>query len=161
MDRNYFLSYGQIAFLLLLSAIGKLNARIISGTVGKSELRHYTDINGSDFNLHLSDTFSLELKNPVKDHHVKISNDDQPAVFSFIQDRLSIEKGKDTVLISMKSVKYVFVWSKGRVLSSAAHEELLGIIKQVKRFGISSVKWVDGFKFIIKIPDKLTASSIK
>lgn len=103
MDRNYFLSYGQIAFLLLLSAIGKLNARIISGTVGKSELQHYTDINGSDFNLHLSATFSLELKNPVKDHHVKISNDDQPAVFSFIQDRLSIEKGKDTVLISMKA----------------------------------------------------------
>lgn len=161
MDRNYFLSYGQIAFLLLLSAIGKLNARIISGTVSKDELPHYTDINGPDLNLHLSDTFSLEFKNPVKDHHVKISNDDQSAVFSCIQDRLSIGKGKDTVLISVQSVKSVFVWSKWRTLSSAAHEDLLGFIKQVSRFWISSAKWVDGFEFIIKIPDKLAPASIK
>ncbi|MBP2616937.1 hypothetical protein [Chryseobacterium jejuense] len=165
LDRNYFLSYGQIAFLLLLSAIGKLNTNIMFVEVGKTELLHYTDINNTDLYPYLFGAFSQELVSSLECsvyHHANI-NDDFPhtAFENSLQSNVPIVNGKNYFLLSMSELKSIFVWNKWRVVSFAVHTDVLGIIKQVKRFYINSVKLIDGFKFIIKIPDKLISASIK
>lgn len=164
MDRNYFLSYGQIAFLLLLSAIGKLNASIVSATEGKHELLYYVDRADTDFYPNLSDTFSQKLISSLEcgSYHLSNSND----YFSYtvfensLQNHLPIFIDPDFFL-PMKDLKSVSVWNKWRILSAVGNTDVLSIIKPVKKFSTNSVKLIDGFKFIIKIPDKLTPSSIK
>lgn len=165
MDRNYFLSYGQIAFLLLLSAIGKLNASIISATESKHELLYYADIADTDFHPDLSDSFSQELMSSLKYDSCHHSNDDDGfpyiAFENSLQNNLPIFIDPDFFLLPMKDLKSISVWNKWRIVSSVGNTNVLGIIKPVKKFCINAVKLIDGFKFIIKIPDKLTPSSIK
>lgn len=159
MDRNYFLSYGQIAFLLLLSAIGKLNARIISAAESKFELLHYTDIKDTDCYPYLSYSFSQDTAGSVvcgPNHHIENHDDSQDTVLGHsLHGSIPIASNYSFFLLSMKDLKSVFPLNKWRTLNSAGHTEALRVIKQVKEFAINSVKLIDGFKFIIKIPDKL------
>ncbi|WP_160135978.1 hypothetical protein [Chryseobacterium sp. c4a] len=165
MDRNYFLSYGQIAFLLLLSAIGKLNARIISATESKFELLRYTDIKDTDCYPYLSYSFLQDtVSSAVYDfrHHIENHGDSQDTVFgNSLHDNFPIVTDYNFFLLPMKDLRSVFPLNKWRVLHSVGHIEVLSVIKQVKRFSINSARLIDGFKFIIKIPDKLMIASIK
>ncbi len=165
MDRNYFLSYGQIAFLLLLSAIGKLNARIISAAESNFEWLRYTDIKDTDCYPYLSYTFPQDIGGSVvcgSNHHTENDDDSQDTVFGHsLQSNFPIANDYNFFLLSMKDLKSVFSLNKWRALNSAGHTEALRVIKQVKWFSINSAKLIDGFKFIIKIPDKLIPASIK
>lgn len=159
MDRNYFLSYSQIVFLLLLSTIGKLNARVISSTGGESELLHYTDIKDTDQYPYVSDTFLQKSVVCGTNHHTE-NGDPQYNLFKYsLQNNFPIVNDWDFFLLTMTHIKSVFVWNKWRAISSDDYTEVLDIVKKVNRFYISSVKLIDGFKFIIKIPDKLNIIS--
>ncbi|MEJ5105818.1 hypothetical protein [Chryseobacterium sp. MYb328] len=161
MDRNYFLSYGQIAFLLLLSTIGRLNARIISSTVSKPELFHRADITDSDFYLHLSDIFSQKSINSVScrsAHHLKINDNFQDAV---LPGNIPFVNDQNFVLFSVKNLKFTSDWNKWRWANPVHHTNPVAIFEMVKTFDMNSFKLVDGFKFIIKIPDKLTVITIQ
>lgn len=164
LDRNYFLSYGQIAFLLLLSAIGKLNARIISAAECKSELLRYTDIKDTDCYPYLSCSFLQDTASSVvcrSHHHVEDHGDSQDTVSGHsLHDNFPIATDYNFFLLPMKDFNSVFPLNKWRALNSVGHTEALSVIKQVKRFSINSAKLIDGFKFIIKIPDKLMIASI-
>lgn len=148
-----------------MSAIGKLNARIISGTVGKPELSHYTDMIDSDFYPHLSDIRSQELSRFVEYkvcHHTKFYGDHRYNVLEHsLQSNLPIANDRDFFLLFMKDLKSILVWKNWRMLSSVAHVDILNVIRPIKIFYVNSVKLGDGFKFIIKIPDKLTIIPLK
>ncbi|BAP33471.1 uncharacterized protein CHSO_4434 [Chryseobacterium sp. StRB126] len=146
-------------------AIGKLNANIISLQVGKTDLLHYTDINDTDLYPYLFDTSSQELMSSLECsvyHHTNM-NDDSPhtAFENSLQSNVPIVNDRNYFLLSMKGFKSIFVWNKWRMVNFAVHTDVLDIIKQVKRFYVNSVKLIDGFKFIIKIPDKQMNVSIK
>ncbi|WP_250253795.1 hypothetical protein [Chryseobacterium sp. Marseille-Q3244] len=158
MDRNYILSYGQIAFLLLLLTIGKLNARIISATMGMSELLHCTDKKDTELYPHLYDAFSQEPLSSVKCRplHVKINADSQPIFLEHsLQSNLPMVNDRNFFLLPIKNLKSISVEYKWRIFNAAVHTEGLSIVEHIKNFYINSVKLIDGFKFIIKIPDKL------
>lgn len=165
MDRNYFLSYSQIAILLLLSAIGKLNASIISPTVNRYELPHCKDIQNTQASPFLSHTLSQELTSCLEYqsyHHINNSDDSPCTAFkNFLQSNIPIANDKDFFLLPMKDLDSISVWKKWRTLSAFGGADLQGIIKQVKCFYINSVKLIDGFKFIVKIPDKLMTAPQK
>ncbi|WP_336964151.1 hypothetical protein [Chryseobacterium contaminans] len=164
MDRNYFLSYGQIVFLLLLSAIGKLNASIISATVNEPELLCHNDAADTDLYPYLSGIFSQKLVSSLdymNSHHINYSDDVSYVAFeNSLQNGLPVVNDKDFFLLPMKDLESIPTWHKWRSLSFAGQIDILSIIRQIKRFYISSVKLIDGFKFIIKIPDKLTTFPI-
>ncbi|WP_185269460.1 hypothetical protein [Chryseobacterium bernardetii] len=161
MDRNYFLSYSQIAFLLLLSTVGKLNAKIISAPSSKPELLYYAGVKSTDPSPYssFSDTFLQHCINTIGyglNYHSKANDYSYRIVLErFIQYHLPIVNDWNFFLLSMKDLKSVPVWYKWRIFDSVSHTDVLSVIKQVKIFYINSVKLIDGFKFIIKIPDKL------
>lgn len=163
MDRNYFLSYSQVALILLLSIIGKLNGRIISSAVGRSELMRCTDIKDTDHSPYLSDTFSQKTVIGAvcgSHHHTEKNDDFQYTVFEHsLQSNLPIANDRDFFLLSAKKINFVSVCNKWRKVNFAGHTDVLNVVKKVKRFYINSVKLIDGFKFIIKIPDKLNVIS--
>lgn len=165
MDRNYFLSYSQIVFLLLLSAVGKLNAKIISTTMSKSELVLHQDINATDLYLYLSDAFSKKSVNTVgciSHHHTIVNDDSHSAVFEHsLHKNFPVVSDQTFFLLSLQNLKSVAVWNKWRILSATGHIGVLSIFTQIKKFYINSIKLVDGFKFVIKIPDKCINISIK
>lgn len=163
MDRNYFLSYSQVALILLLSIIGKLNTSVISSAVGRSELLRWTDIKDTDHSLYFSDTFSQKTVSTAvcsPNHHTEKNDDFQYIVFNqSLQSNLPIANDRGFFLRSTKDLKFVSVWNKWRIVNFGDHIDALNVAKKVKRFYINSVKLIDGFKFIIKIPDKLNVIS--
>ncbi|MDN3691222.1 hypothetical protein QWZ06_02590 [Chryseobacterium tructae] len=138
---------------MLLSTVGRLNARIISSTISTSEL-HHIDINDSDLYL-LSDIFSQELISPVgcrTYHHKKLNDDFQYTIFNHT---LSGSISNQNTLFSMNKVKIITFWDKWRLLDLVDGISIMTTISNtLKKFSINSFKLVDGFKFIIKIPDK-------
>ncbi|WP_347217947.1 hypothetical protein [Chryseobacterium sp.] len=128
--------------------------------MGKAEWLHYTDIKDSDLYPYLSDTFSQKPVSSLvcgADHHTERSGDSQFTIFeNSLQSNSPTANDCNFFLLPIKDLKSVSVWNKWRVLSFAGHTDALIVIKQAKRFYFSSVKLIDGFKFIIKIPDKLS-----
>lgn len=163
MDRNYFLSYGQIVFLLLLSAIGRLNVSIISSIVGKTTLLHHTDIKNTDPYSSFSDTLSqrpaISVRcNPYHYADANCNNLLHTVCEKYLQGNMPIVNGQDSFLLPiMKSISVGYKWN---IPGSLDYAHILNIIKLLKKY-IISVRLIDGFKFIIKIHDKLTIALIK
>ncbi|WP_139166151.1 hypothetical protein [Chryseobacterium jejuense] len=137
----------------------------MSVAVDIPQLLHYTDSNDTNLYPYLSDTFSQELVSPLGFsvyRHTNINDDFQYlAVENALQGNVPIVNDRDYFLLPVKDLKSISVLNKWRIINFADHSDVLGVIKQVKRFYVNSVKLIDGFKFIIKIPDKLMSTSIK
>lgn len=168
MDRNYFLSYSQIAFLLLISAVGKLNARFISVTISKSELLHYTDGNNAGLYIQSTIAFSDQLIGNIKAqnnmngrffHYNKAENKCQYTLFhnNISKNNHPIFNDKDFFLFFAKNMDFLSIHYKWRELYSGGYQNAKIIFEKVKKFNIDSFRVMDGFKCIIKIPDKLSS----
>lgn len=159
MDRNYFLSYGhKITLLLLLAAVGKINAKFISVKMIKPELSYRTDITNylqpclADVSIHLCAETENQLaatgKLPVyqKEAYVFYDKDFQYNLCFFKNTHLHISFPGNIKLITISNT-----WSHSY---RNYKENIFLAFKEVKKFYSNSIKLVDGFKFIIKIPDK-------
>ncbi|AYZ13861.1 hypothetical protein EGY05_18780 [Chryseobacterium arthrosphaerae] len=160
MDRNYFLSYGhKVALILLLAAIGKLNAKLISVAANKAELLYYTDVNNA---LHFDPA-------GVSIHHVKSRNtpsgtaqdgNDHKSSHKIhhyiIRNSYPSIDGKYSFLSCLKTFKCMTVWYKWS-LFYFVNSQGLNPFDETKKFCINPFKLIDGFKLIIKIPDKLSS----
>lgn len=164
MDRNYFLSYGhKITLLLLLAAVGKLNAKFIPATISKIELPYCTAVNNhpqrclADVSVHLSEGGN-EVAAADKLSAVQIET------FVFYcnsqQYNFSIFNNNDLQSFLFRDIKFVAAWSKWTYSYSICKEYIFLTFNEVRKFYINPFKLVDGFKFIIKIPDKLIHSII-
>ncbi|MFS4474029.1 hypothetical protein [Chryseobacterium sp. T20] len=155
MDRNYFLSYGhKITLLLLLAAVGKLNTKLISVMRTKPELSYCTDIKN-----HLQGYFadvSVHLCSETKNDGSVSEN------LSAHQKQTHIFYGEDSQykLPIFNTIKLVALSNKWNYSCQQYRENVCPIFKDVKKFYSNSIKLVDGFKFIIKIPDKPILSLI-
>ena len=162
MDRNYFLSYGhKITLLLLMAAVGKLNAKFITGTIGKTELSYCAVINNhpqrclADVSVYLSEAGN-DLKAANKLSAV------QNEVFAFYcnshQYNFSFFKNNDLQLFLLRNIRFASVWAFS--YSVCKEYIFLTFNNEARKFCVNPCKLVDGFKFIIKIPDKLIHSFI-
>ncbi|ROI01167.1 hypothetical protein EGI16_18460 [Chryseobacterium sp. G0240] len=163
MDRNYFLSYGRIiAFLLLLPAIGKLNAKDISNTMdGLSETLHYTDIINQDLQTNKVNNFTLPAIVTGSDYqnrigeicmHIDCKNDMQLKSFPIVDDN-------EFSVFFQKNISVVRAWNEWMGAVPIGHISAVLSLQKTNTFEIPSTGLVDGFKFIIKIPDKLLCTS--
>ncbi|TZG00161.1 hypothetical protein FW781_09600 (plasmid) [Chryseobacterium panacisoli] len=165
MDRNYFLSYGhKITLLLLLAAVGKLNAKFIPDTMSKTELPYCTVINDypqrylADASVLLSeagnDVSAVNKLSAVQNETFALYCNSQQYNFSFLNN-------KNLQFFLLRDIKLVTAWAKWHYCSySIFKEHMFLAFNEVRKFNTSSFKLVDGFKFIIKIPDKLIHSFI-
>lgn len=170
MDRNYFLSYGRIAFLLLLSTIGKLNARFISVTTSSSELLYCTDVKVSDLCLHLANAFSQELPGTMmvpgavdcrSCHHEGINHDSQQHAAPHNNQNVPVVIDKDFYLFFTKDLMIIPIWNKWRQPESAWSKGNMIVLEKLNQFSMNFSKLVNGFRLIIKIPDKLSTVFIQ
>ncbi|MDR3025833.1 hypothetical protein [Chryseobacterium sp.] len=164
MDRNYFLSYGhKITLLLLLVAVGKLNAKFIPGTISMTESPYCTAINNhpqrclADASVHLTEagndlTAANKLSAVQNETFAFYSNSKQHS-FSFFNNS-SIH------LFLLRDIRSATVWIQWAFSHSVCKEYIFLTFNEVRKFCVNSFKLVDGFKFIIKIPDKLIHSFI-
>lgn len=60
----------------------------------------------------------------------------------------------------LKNVTLFPTWSKLINLNSVDTIDIVAVLEKIKKFHTNFLKMVDGFKFIIKIPDKLTFTFI-
>ncbi|QXU47522.1 hypothetical protein KYG33_11885 [Chryseobacterium sp. D764] len=165
MDRNYFLSYGhKITLLLLLAAIGKLNAKFIPDTMSKAQLRYCTAINNhpqgclADVSVYLS-----EAGNDVAAANKLSAAQNETFAFycNSLQYNFSFFNNSNLQFFLLRDIKFVAVWANWYYDSfSICKEHMFLTFKEFRKFNASSFKLVDGFKFIIKIPDKLIHSFI-
>ncbi|PRB86928.1 hypothetical protein CQ022_11955 [Chryseobacterium culicis] len=159
MDRNYFLSYGhKITLLLLLAAVGKINTKFISVKMIKPELSYRTDINNylqpylADVSIHLCaetenhSTAISKLAVYQKETYVFYDKDSQYNLCFFNNTHLHISFPANIKLVALSNT-----WSHSY---RNYKENIFLAFKEVKKFYSNSIKLVDGFKFIIKIPDK-------
>lgn len=153
MDRNYFLSYGHIAFLLLLSTIGKFNTGFISAAVGNTELLHYTGVNTTDLHSH------TYLQESIQDTNI-LQTDNGRFYNHILQCNVPILRDRDFISCDINGFELISVW-KTRIQHAEYFGSTVLIFAKIKRFYINSFKLIDGFKFIIKIPDKLTTLSVQ
>lgn len=159
MDRNYFLSYSQIAFLLLLSAVGKLNTRFVSVTVSKFELLHYIDINNTVSHHPVENIKIQKDVNSKSYHHKKDDGLFKYTVFrnNTLLNNLPNINDKDFFLFSAEKMKFISWQKKWRESYLDDKEKTETVFERVKKFNINSFTLIDGFRCIIKIPDKLVA----
>lgn len=132
--------------------------------MGMSELLYYTDTTDTELYPHLYDTFSQESLSSVKyrHHEVKINAHSQPIFLEHsLQSHLPTVNDWNFFLLPMKDLKSISVGNKWRIFNAGVHADVFNIVKQVKRFYVNSVKLIDGFQFIIKIPDKLNTVSFR
>lgn len=161
MDRNYFLSYGhKVALILLLAAMAKLNAKLISVAANKAELLYCTDINDG---LHFGPA-------GVSIHHVKTRNTSSGTVQDgndhksshkihhyIIKNSYPSIDGKYFFLSCLKKFKCMTLWYKLSFFH-LVHSQGLNQFDKTRMFCLNPFKLIDGFKLIIKIPDKLSYS---
>ncbi len=155
MDRNYFLSYGhKITLLLLLAAVGKLNTKLISVMRTTPGLSYCTDIK-NNLQSCLADV-SVHLCSETKNDRAVASRlpADQKGTHVFYN------KNFQSHLPFFNPIKLVAISNKWSYSYRQYRENVALIFKDVKKFYSNSIKLVDGFKFIIKIPDKPILSLI-
>lgn len=159
MDRNYFLSYGhRIAFLLLLAAVGKFNTKLISVTIGKIELPHCTGTNdhrcSNDFPAY--QWSGNENENDLSVLHYM--SDGQKTDCGFYCNSPGYHLlffSKTNICISvLKALKLGGIQSKWAYSLLNYKLNIFLTSQMVRKFYVSSIQLIDGFKFIIKIPDK-------
>ncbi|WP_213277150.1 hypothetical protein [Chryseobacterium indologenes] len=143
-----------------MAAVGKLNAKFIAGTIGKTELPYCTVINNhpqrclADVSDYLSEAGNdLTAANKLS----AVQNE----VFAFYcnshQYNFSFFKNNDLQLFLLRNIRFASVWTFSY---SVCKEYIFLAFIEVRKFCINPFKLVDGFKFIIKIPDKLIHSFI-
>ena len=143
-----------------MAAVGKLNAEFITGTMGKSELSYCTVINNQpqrcldDVSVYLSEAGNdLTAANKLS----AVQNE----VFAFYcnshQYNFSFFKNNDLQLFLPRNIRFASVWTFS---CSVCKEYIFLTFNAVRKFCVNPFKLVDGFKFIIKIPDKLIHSFI-
>ncbi|MFP3833973.1 hypothetical protein SCA31_13860 [Chryseobacterium sp. SIMBA_028] len=146
--------------------MGKLNARFISVTISKSELLHYTDGNNAGLYLQSTIAFSDQLIENIRAqnnvngrffHYNKDEKKCQCTVFhnNTSQNNHPVFNDKDFFLFFAKNMDFLSAQYKWREIYSDGHENTKTIFEKVKKFTIDTFRVVDGFKCIIKIPDKL------
>lgn len=141
-----------------MAAVGKLNAKFISVAMSKPELPYRTDINSylqqclASASVH---QWSAEGRNLIevnersadqKQANRFYSIPSQPNFLSFNDNHIQI--------VFLKDIKFVAAWNKWGDLYSINKEDTLPAFKEIKEFYMNSFKLIDGFKFLIKIPDK-------
>ncbi len=162
LDRNYFLAYGQkLAFLLLLSAIG-LNTKFISAAIDKAELRYSTDVNNNLQSLltgasihQLSEGTHAQINENDGDYH-KGAGDSYSSMYHYsfpITNSGLPSFPEDWNSIGVCHERVSMDWMRDK--------NTLAVFEKVKKFCVNPSKLVDGFKFMIKIPDKLTFTLIR
>jgi hypothetical protein len=143
-----------------MAAVGKLNAKFITGTIGKTELPYCTVINNhpqrclADVSVYLSEAGNdLTAANKLS----AVQNE----VFAFYcnshQYNFSFFKNNDLQLFLLRNIGFASVWTFS---DSVCKEYIFLTFNEVCKFCVSPFKLIDGFKFIIKIPDKLIHSFI-
>ncbi|RXM40471.1 hypothetical protein BOQ62_05785 [Chryseobacterium sp. CH21] len=166
MERNYFLSYGhKITLILLLAAVGKLNAKFISVTMTNPELSYYTDTDNplqrclADVSIHL---FTKAGNNDLVAVNKEPADKNQAFLFYYIGFQYNTQFfKKNNIQISFpENIKFVAIRNEKNYLFLNCKENTFLVFDEVKNFYTNSIKLVDGFKFIIKIPDKLVHSLI-
>lgn len=133
--------------------------------MGISQLLHPIDINDSDLYLHLPFTLPQDSMSSLEcrsHHHGEINHDFQHITFEFMVpvNMPKVNEVKFT-LFSIGSILYFPVWNKWKVFNVSLHTGYITVFEKLKKLYVHSFKWVDGFKFIIKIPDKPTISFIQ
>ncbi|WP_288447391.1 hypothetical protein [uncultured Chryseobacterium sp.] len=165
MDRNYFLSYGhKITLLLLLAAVGKLNAKFIS-VMTKPALSCATDINNhlqrcsADVSIYLfSDADNQNLYAVSKTSAVQ--NKVHSLYFKNCGCPLNFFNNSHLQKLLQRESKLVTIQNRRNNLSLTSPSDTFPLLEEVKKLYTNSVKLIDGFKFIVKIPDKLMHSLI-
>ncbi|PRB05303.1 hypothetical protein CQ046_05475 [Chryseobacterium sp. MYb7] len=131
----------------------------------KPELSYCTDINNhlqrclADVSTHLyakagnNDLVAVN-KEPAgqNETHLFFYNDSQYKNPFFHQN--------DTQISFPGNIKYVAIRNEKNYLFLSCKENTFLVFEEVRNFYTNSIKLVDGFKFIIKIPDKLSHSFI-
>ncbi|MFS4430486.1 hypothetical protein [Chryseobacterium sp. S90] len=164
MDRNYFLSYGhKITLLLLLAAVGKLNAKFTAGKMSKTELPYCTAINNhpqrclADVSVHLSeagnDLTAANKLSAVQNKAFAFYSNSKQHNFSFFNN-------SGLQLFLLRDVRFATMWTQWIFSFSVCKEYTFLTFNEVRKLCVNPLKLVDGFKFIIKIPDKLIHSFI-
>lgn len=156
MDRNYFLSYSRIiALLLLLPVIGKLNTKAISNTMdGFPEVLHCTDIhNYYNLQTHMTKNFVMQTIHTDPDYKTGglFTGIDSKRViklkrFPVVNDNFSV--------LFQKNINEIRNWHER--MYTLYPESLAAVLplQGTHKFNTPSSTLVDGFQFIIKIPDK-------
>lgn len=155
MERNYFLSYGhKITLLLLLAAVGKLNTKLISVMRTKPELSYRTDIKNhlQDYLADVSVHLCSETKNEGPVSECLSAHQKETHIF--------YDEDSQSKLPIFNTTKLVAISNKWSYSYQQYAENVCPIFKGIKKFYSNSIKLVDGFKFIIKIPDKPVLSLI-
>ncbi|MGN7864583.1 hypothetical protein [Chryseobacterium sp. 22458] len=160
LDRNYFLSYGhKFALILLLTAIGKLNTKFISVVTDKADLLQYTDVN-NHLQLQLAGVSIHPSMSTINMANV-LDNEKDNQYTQGCVDRIFnykfpfIVNSKDFSPSFLNDIELLTVTYEWYSLHAIYNKYILTKFEKIKKFYINSCKLVDGFKFIIKIPDKL------
>ncbi|WP_126652410.1 hypothetical protein [Chryseobacterium aureum] len=166
MDRNYFLSYGhKITLLLLLAAVGKLNAKFISVTMTKPELSYSADINNhlrgclANISIHL---YAEAANHDLVSASEAIADQNETHFFPYKSSgfHLNVLNSRNLQKRFHSSIKLAAIGNRWNYPSLNCEHNIFLVFEEVKKFCTNSIKLVDGFKFIIKIPDKLISSTI-
>lgn len=160
MDRNYFLSYGhKIALILLLLAVGKLNAKLISVATGIEGLPLCTDIYipllqyPADVSLQQSSVNTNALTSKVDK---EVCRDIYGVYAHRVKKHFPVINGDDFFTVLLNDLRFIPTWYQWVPIYSIDHKNALFLFEKDTKIFASSARLVDGFKFIIKIPDKLT-----
>ncbi|PWN59039.1 hypothetical protein [Chryseobacterium viscerum] len=141
-----------------MTAVGKLNAKFISVAMGKPELPYCTDIN-SYLQQCLASTsvhqWSAEERDLIKVNE-RSADQKQSNRFYSIPSQYNFLSFSDShiQIVFLRDIKFVAAWNKWGDLYSIYKEDTLPAFKEIKEFYTNSFKLIDGFKFLIKIPDK-------
>jgi hypothetical protein len=164
LDRNYFLAYShKLAFLLLLSAIA-LNTKFISVAIDNAELLYSTDMNNKLQPL----PTCTPMQQPPEGMHVLVNENDGDNhkgggdCYSSISHYSFPVTNSEHFLLSFPDDWNFTAVCYDKVSMDWMHNKnILTAFEKVEKFCINPSKLVDGFKFIIKIPDKLTFTLVK
>jgi hypothetical protein len=141
-----------------MAAVGKLNAKFISVAMSKPELPYHTDINSylqqclASASVH---QWSAEGRNLIEANE-QSADQKQSNRFYSIPSQSNFLSFNDShiQIVFLRDIKFVAAWNKWVGSYSINKEYALPALKDIKEFFTNSFKLVDGFKFLIKIPDK-------
>ncbi|PTT35047.1 hypothetical protein DBR28_12820 [Chryseobacterium sp. HMWF028] len=132
--------------------------------MNKTELSHCADSNNhlhgclADVSVHLWPEAGNNLD------FVNTKSADQNGIHLFYSKdsgrNLDFFNKTNTQLFFHRDIKLVAIWNKWSYSSLNYRENIFLAFEKTKKFYTNSIKLIDGFKFIIKIPDKPVYSSI-
>lgn len=135
--------------------MGKLNTKYISVAISKDELLNCTDVN-DHLQLQSADIFLQQFSdntNKGTDHNIYEFHENIFSKYTSIKSGLFF-------LSFPKNVKFIAAGYQKVSINAVSDKSILKESGHVKKVCINPFRQMDGFKFIVKIPDKSTCTSI-